>query len=612
MTTPSAAPRPTSQALAVCYAQDPRLQEAANAQGCNCWYTYVAEVLSRMGADAQPLPLSACGSAGALARAGVLVLGNFAAPDLPEGAGRALGEWVAGGGVLIGLATEGLDDLFGVTGLGGLPQVPDPFSISAYWDLLPSPVTAGCRAAVDPDQPLIVLAPARRLRCTHAAPLARLLLPDPQAPGDGRRARDSGLPAVTGRRMGAGHAFYFAFDAAQTLWVLQQGRPVDRDWDGDGYLRRTDASVVADNSRGVPYADAVHFLLENMVGRLPVPLVDPIPPRQGRPAPALLYFGGDDECTPGIQVPASDFMAARGLPYHLNLMPGEGRFALSPQEQAQVEANGHELALHYDFTTGYQHPCGFARQDVLAQARLFRARFGRDCVCSVNHAVRWVGWAEPGRWMREAGGRADNSFFGWTSPPTNPVNTLGFVHGSAFPRRLWDDAEHGNAPLDFLEIPITGYELGYEGESFLPERVSQALDLALAHHLTLEFFYHPVYIARYPACRRAIDELVRLLGLLETPPVLMGPDQVCRWWEARSRARLTGALRRGQEVRFAAACDWPEGFVVRVPVGQELPAEVRVDGRPQPTEWRTERGQHWLCVPLGAGRHEVEVRLGGG
>jgi len=99
--------------------------------------------------------------------------------------------------------------------------------------------------------------------------------------------------------------------------------------------------------------------------------------------------------------------------------------------------------VHFNFVTGYQHPCGFTREELLAQAALFRQRFGRDSVCGVNHSVRWVGWAEPGRWMREAGCKADNSFFGWTSPPTNPVNTIGFVHGSAFPRHLWDDAAHG-------------------------------------------------------------------------------------------------------------------------------------------------------------------------
>jgi hypothetical protein len=41
-------------------------------------------------------------------------------------------------------------------------------------------------------------------------------------------------------------------------------------------------------------------------------------------------------------------MASRGLPYHINLMPLDGRFAMGSEEQARIERNGHEIAMHCD------------------------------------------------------------------------------------------------------------------------------------------------------------------------------------------------------------------------------------------------------------------------
>ena len=599
-----------SRSLTVRYAFDRELQEVTNAAGRNYWYAYIEEILSRLGVCAHSLPLAACADAEALSQTGVLFLGDFNETDVPSVAPSALTRWIESGGILIGFATGGLDDLFGVYSGGTIPQEPDPFSIAGYFELLPSPVTQDCRAPVDPWQRLIITSPIRQLGCTASQPLARLFRCQPDHPGDGTRAQATGHPAIVHRPLGAGHAFYFAFDLAQTIWVVQQGRPVDQDYDGDGYLRRTDASVIGDNSRAVPYADSLHFLLANMVGRAPVPAIHPIPPRNGRVSPALLYFGGDDECSTGVQVPASDFMAGRDLPYHINAMPVDGRFAITPEEQARIEANGHEIAVHYNFNTGFDHPCGFTREDLLTQARQFRERFGRDSVCGVNHSVRWTGWAEPARWMQEAGNRADNSFFGWTSPPTNPVNTIGFVHGSAFPRRIWDDDAHDNACLDLLEIPITAYEVGYQGDDFIPQKVHEALSLALRYRLTLEFFYHPVYIAQYPTCRRAIDELVRLIDELPVSPVLMGLDRLYHWWTARSSAVIRDARLSEKRVTFEIGCDWEDGFVARLPTGPEPARECRVDGDPASFENAFEFGQHWTFVPLPAGSHRVAVRLG--
>ena len=595
--------------LSVRYAFDDALRARANAEGRNYWYAYVAEILSRLGVCARPFPLQACAEAAALAEVGVLVLGDFAPDTLPAQAARALNRWVSDGGVLIGFATEGVDEVFGVAGEGAAIAQADPFAVSAYLDLLADPVTADCRACVDLEQKLLIVSPVRRVRAQSGRHIARLFACDPAAPGDGSLARNTGLPAIVHHALGKGHAFYFAFNVAQTMWTIQQGRPVEGDYDGDGYLRVFDACIVGRNRLTVPYTDALHFLLANMIGRRPTPMIDQMPPRDGKAPPALLHFAGDDEGRPGHQAAASDFMAARGLPYHINAMPVEGAFAFDADEQARIEANGHEIGLHYDFVNGFDHPCGFASDDVAAQAALFRRRFGRDSVCSVMHYVRWTGWAEPARWMQECGGRADNSFFGWQYPPLNPVNTIGFSFGSAFPRFFYDNAAHGNARINLIEIPITAYEVGYEDEAFLPERISHALSLAVRHRLTFSFFWHPVYLAKSPACRQAVDELVRLIGLMPSPPVLMGTDALCHWWQARAGAVVDHARQSGGGVSFEAECRYRGGFIVKAPTGASPPGACRVDGVPARCEQRREFGQYWTFIPLAAGRHAIELAL---
>ena len=229
--------------LAVRYAYDRTLQDAANAEGRSYWYAYVAEILSRIGVSAAPLDLETCGDPGELAETGVLILGDFLGGELPSGLPDRLTEWIRTGGVLIGFATEGLDRVFGVVTSGQIPQRPTPFSISGYFEYLPSPVTEGCRAPIDPEQKLIAMSPIRLVRCTEGEEVARLFTCDPENRDDGSLARASEYAAITHRRLGEGHAFLFAFDVAQTMWAIQQGKPVLGDYDGDGWLRRTDATA---------------------------------------------------------------------------------------------------------------------------------------------------------------------------------------------------------------------------------------------------------------------------------------------------------------------------------------------------------------------------------
>ena len=106
-----------------------------------------------------------------------------------------------------------------------------------------------------------------------------------------------------------------------------------------------------------------------MIGVRRIPLVHQLPPADGEIPDALFYWGGDDEGADGTQLPASNFMKEQRLPYHLNIMPLGGSFHLTEDEARQIEANGHELALHINFINDYEHPLHFTRDDIKKQIR---------------------------------------------------------------------------------------------------------------------------------------------------------------------------------------------------------------------------------------------------
>jgi len=157
---------------------------------------------------------------------------------------------------------------------------------------------------------------------------------------------------------------------------------------------------------------------------------------------------------------------------------------------------------------------------------------------------------------------------------------------------------------------MVAYEVGYTEEGTDFAMLHRAVDLAARHHLTMNFFYHPVYIARVEACRRAIDEMLRYLEERGLRPAFMGPDEVWRWWSARSEARIEEVVASAGEVSFAAECGYPSGFVVKVPLGFGRVEECRRNGRK--VEWREawEFGQRWAFVVLPRGRSRLRLRIG--
>lgn len=628
----------TGRNIAVACVFDEQARIQSNSRGLNFWFAYIEEIFSHLGIQAQYLKPEALEDESILARFSAIIMGEGM---VSEHSARNLQIWAEQGGTLIGFRCEALKDLFGFKPVSIIEQPKNDFTITAYLSLTDSALAEGIHSPWHPEQNLVIFSDVILIEPKGSEQIARLY---------NTLGEDMSKPAITKRQVGEGWAFYFTFDLPKTVWVLQQGRPIDADYDGDGYLRTGDAIIIGKNDPELLYSYELVLLLQNMLAIQPHPFIYSLPPTKGKVTDALFFYGGDDECSSGIQLPASRFMRSRNLPYHINIMPvpekdiegewkyamsqgeygeitaheqghppdqqlrvhkkditGKWKFAVSRDEFGEIVANGHECSLHYNFLYSDQHPHFISREEVLRQMDAYTQAFGQKPVCTVNHWCLWSGWYELAEWMLEAGGQADNCRFHVSYPPLNPVNRIGFSFGTALPYRVYTDWNKGNKPLDFLFLPVIFYEVGYSGDSTDFELLHKAIDIAAYYHLTADFFYHPVYIVHNKTCRLAIDELLRYVEERNLIVQHMGCDKLVHWWRARQRVSVQDVTEKMEDINFHIDCPYDDGCIVRLSLGDRPPMLAICDGKDVVSEVRKEFGQNWLYMVIPQGEHEVKV-----
>lgn len=569
------------------YLFDEREKAQAIKNSHNYWWSYIVEILDRLGLTANKVSPEQLPEK--LGEFSILFLGDFNAISL---AGELDG-WVKSGGILIGSNVEGLDEIFGNEFIDFQKQKNGEFSISGKFFLKESPFAREIHSLLHPEKLLLAASPLRRVKTIKSSEIAA----------------DGTASFITGRSCGKGWAFYFGFDLAQTFWVIQQGKPIDKDYDGDGYWRTGDAIVIEDNEPEVAYTDELLFLLQNMVRFQPHPLIHQIPPKDGKIPDFIFYHPGDDEGHPENQVQASDFMASRNLPYHINLMSGgdeksaDGKFAINEKEEKKLIENNTELSLHFNFMDGFSHPCGYTKDDVRKQVEFYVRRFGKTPVSANCHWCRWTGWSEPALWMKEMGIKSDHSRIHIKSPPLNPVNEIGFSFGTSFPSFFWSDHLSGNERIEFLELPIIAYECGYNQNNETDfSKLEKVILLAKHYQLIMNLFYHPVYIAKYPACRQAIDKLISLMKEQELNPLHLGLDEVTTWWFNRNRTKIERVKFEDGKLTFLAFTPHPEGFIAKIPLGNLAPLKINF-----PHKIINKFGKRWLFLVLPSGEKKVVI-----
>ncbi len=577
---------------------------AANAAGRNWWPAYYEDILARMGLPHEaiaPADLTAEG----LAAYEVLLLPPG---EVGSDAVQAISAWVEAGGLVIGFATEGLDDLFGVRVEGTLDHVGDEFTPSGCIRLCDPEWTLGLLPGYEQQSALPVIAPLRVVEAPGCRELARLL---------SFFEEDLQRPAITWREVGEGAACWWAFDLAECLWKMQQGRPVYEDFDGDGKLRTMDMVVTRPWSAEIPYADLMLMALRRVIASAGAPaargavFLSQLPPAEDGSVPdALFHWGGDDEGNPAVSVPAAEFMAELGLRYHINIMPSEpGVHPLPREDFERLRELGCERSLHFDFIVHVQHPYLLTKAALARQLEDYLAAYGEMPVCTVFHWVSWTGWAEPARWLAELGLRGDNNRIHWRYPPVNPTNRVGFAFGTAWPLHYRDDWRHGNARIDFVSLPICGYEVGHLLGQFEPSQLHRAIELAARWGLTMSLFFHPVRLTE-KAPRQAVREALAHIERLGINALHVGTDALCEWWHERAASAIERVERVEGELRVTVHAASERGCVLEMLASGEDPPAVTVNGVEAACVVRERCGEWWLAVSAPEGRSEV--RLHGG
>ena len=578
----------------VAYLYDAGLHEKANAAGKNYWGIYVAELFDWLGVSAASVAPGELQSDETLERLDVLVIGRDAAKSL-EGAAVDLKRWVERGGLLIGFMPEGMEELFAVERRGFLLQGTDPFSINSTFGWTGALLTRGLQSPLQPPEPLPILSD-------------RVLL----CPAPGTLAASPEGPAVVYRRQGKGGTLYFAYDLAQTAWAVRQGRPVDKDYDLDAWMfRTTDGAVTGPRMVKGLVLDEVLFLLERVLARHGVASLDRLPPHAGKPSDILLFWGGDDEgLSDGSQLSASAFMKARGLPYHINVMPvGSRGFGLSLEDARKILDNGHELSIHFNFVTDWSRP-DYSAEDLKAQWQMFVERYGLRPQVYVAHCLRWCGWDETPLVLEGLGMTGENMRLGVPTPlgVGNPCDRLGFAWGTVFPFYYRAGHQEANRRIRFLALPIQCYEVGYDASAGKAEStvLHAQLDFALHYRLTTNMFFHPCTVMR-ECVREAVDETLRYLRARRANVHHLAHDALARWWMARSASKVQ-ERREGRKRTIRVATECEEGVTLRIPAPPRGgPVQVKVDGRRRSASPGKAIAGGFLMLPLERGEHEVTV-----
>ncbi|GGD98436.1 hypothetical protein [Paenibacillus nasutitermitis] len=597
------------------YIYDQPTKDHTLSQGRNYWYAYMEEIWDEMGLRASRLTRADLSVLGSLAQLKFLFIDVH---DLSAAEQQSLREWVSQGGILIGSAIKGADDLFGIQSLAVQSQPDDEYTISGYANFQ---MEAGAQEnRLDPFYqfrgallPIISPLSIVEVKADHAQAAAMLL-------NAGRMPMAKAYPAVVEGRIGQGQTWYFAFDFAQTLWVMHQGRPIDRDYDGDGYYRTGDAIPFSRlHDLSIPYGDYWLQFLEGILTQHPQPFIHQLPPfADGNVPDLLIHYGGDDECVPEYQMIASNYMKAKGLPYHINLMPIAGKFAIDSEEFKAIKNNGHDLSIHFDFVKPHFH---YTEKDIQEQINLFTEAFGETPIASVNHWCTGTGWAEHARWASAHGMKGDNSRAHAFNPPYNPINLMGYGFGTVYPHFVYDDYKHGNVKIPFVNIPIGFFEPRIYEESRVEDisRIHEAIDRAAFFRWTLNMFIHPVYIAddnENKHCLPALDEVLDYLEVKRLKAIHHSTNQLCLWWIDRSQTRIddyaVSVNANNQSViSFVAETEAVSGVIVKLPLPASVsePIFYMLDGERKATVIQQQNGRLWALVQVPKGKHEIEIAL---
>ena len=600
------------------YIFDEQVKKEINNKKQNYWDAYIKEIDNLMGSCAAAISLDDIEQEDRLSFIKTLIIGCQSGAGMTEKARINLEKWVSNGGILIGFALQGFDDIFGIHIKTIIKQISDDYCISGYFEFYPHKLTKEIHPMCFKEQKLIIVSDIMSIELNGAVELGHLYDMD---------GKDLKQPVITWHKYGMGYTAYFAFDVAKTIWLLHQGKPLE-DFPGDqNFLKTSLLSILGNNSRKVAYADEITFLLQNMIAQNFQPFIYQIPPTGQTVPDALFYWSGDEYFGPvELSIHASEWMKKKGLPYHINIGVEQNLYKkdghpMSREDFEQILKNGHEISLWFCIVDCDASNYSITEKNIKYQSDLFFERFGYRPVCTLMNACNWQGWSEPARWMANSGGKADNTFFGGGQPGNHPLynsSFFGFGFGTSYPFYFYEDFRYENRCLDYIEEPIICYELGHRGSIGYPdidketkvlEEVYLPIDMAVKYHFVMNFFYHPVYIVNYPVCKEAIEEILKYIEWKGYSVAHMGNDQVCEWWNARSHTKVENLTINKDSLCYKTVCDYSSGIIIKMYLNGRRVSKVVCDDQPIQYQIKNEFMGEWIYITIPTGEHILKIHL---
>ena len=409
------------------------------------------------------------------------------------------------------------------------------------------------------------------------------------------------IPALIRRN---DRVYDFRFDLAGTVWFSGDGF-VPEEPSNYFFIGRTPDNRPDFESRysAKPYNDHLLLVLEDILADFGVPMLSKLPLGEDGSIPDFaLHVSGDDDCTSAdFNLNAARVTNSLGLYYHENAMPGGDKFVITPEQAKELADLGCELALHTDFTV---QPYTFEGQK--ASADLYRSYFGFEPITNVNHCLIEGGKsAERMRWLADSGIIADNGKCGeYNAADINAFNQLGFGYGTSFPRFTCDDAEHENALIGCMEIPLNYYEPRLGGQYVgTEEMVKNYIDEAADEGRIAQFFVHPHYFwpeNPHSEWSVAAIKLAKAYWAEKGYRVaLTSTNRIAKFWMARKDAVITQS-----EGSITVNCASPCALVL--PEGSEA---ITVNGAPAETVKKSISGREVTVIALTTpGENVIKVK----
>ncbi|MVP01007.1 hypothetical protein [Paenibacillus lutrae] len=418
-------------------------------------------------------------------------------------------------------------------------------------------------------------------------------------------------PVLHSFAVGKGTIHRWAVDIPATVVYLQQGRgPVYQDGipapDGsanidEGILKADDEISFDwqwDRSRtatGMPYFAYPHadywreMLLSHLIrcalatGRS-LPLLDYWPEGTGRVA--LISFDSDfneDERA----IITLDVLKELKIPSTWCMIePG-----YSAQVYERVQAEGHELALHYN---ALEQENGIWSLEEFTRQRLWmqEATGVKQVTSSKNHYTRYEGWGELFRWCEANGVAADQ-----TRGPTKRGN-VGFLFGTCHPYFPIAWCDEGNRRYDVLEIGFLTQDMNHPSlsdTSVIEPFLEQVANVGGVGH----FLFHQIHIHGLEPVRQAIREVVQQASQMGF--TFWTSKQINDWQRARRKIQVTGIDESGRVQLERAGVE--ESLAVWLPVSEAAetiePGESRAIESREPREPREPRESNEIVYRYG-------------